>query len=101
MGAWGSGQCHYQKISSRKENRLVSIEQEINNTTTYFWAQTMLVIVWAPCVSFQLQCIIFEVGAVGVVGGWREEGGKRRCGSLVVVGTIVQSGATLLFGQHT
>jgi hypothetical protein len=101
VGAWGSGQRRYQKISSRKENILVSIEQEINDTTTYLWAQTTLVVVWAPHVSFQLQRVVFEVGAVGVVGGWREEGGKRGCGSLVVMGTIAQSGATLLFGQHT
>ena len=60
-----------------------------------------LVVVWAPRVSFQLQNVIFEVGAVGVVEGWIEEWGKWRCGSLVVMGTIAQSGATLLFGQHT
>ena len=61
----------------------------------------MLVIVWAPRVSFQLQCIVFEVGAVGVMGGWIEKWGKQCCWSLVVMGTIVQSGATLLFGQPT
>ena len=60
-----------------------------------------LVIIWTPCVSFQLQCIVFEVGAVGVMGGWIEKWGKRRCWSLAVMRTIVQSGATLLFGQHT
>jgi hypothetical protein len=33
---------------------------------------------------------------VGIMGGWIEKWGKQHCWSLVVMGTIVQSGATLL-----
>ena len=89
------------KRDSKKENKFVSTEKKSTVLQTYLWAQMMLVIVvWAPRVSFQLGCVTFEVCAAGVVGGWIEEWGKWHCGSLVM-GTISQSGVTLFFGQHT
>jgi hypothetical protein len=92
------GNIIIKRLDSKTENRLVSTDKEINNTTNIPLGPNN-----ASChlghVSFQLQCITFEVGGVGGVGRWIEEWGKQCCGSLVVVGSIAQSGATCYLGS--